>query len=105
VKIDLEELSLRDLRDLQVQVTKAINSFEDRRRKAALLELEETARTLGFSLSELTGLAPTRKRAAVSAAKYANPNNADDTWSGRGRKPRWFVEALAAGRSPEEMAI
>lgn len=44
-------------------------------------------------------------RGAV-APKYANPNgDFSDNWSGRGRKPQWYIEALASGKSPESMLI
>ncbi|RGP35828.1 H-NS histone family protein [Pseudotabrizicola alkalilacus] len=102
--IDLNALSLKELKDLQSQVAKAINGFEDRRKKEALAELEETARARGFSLAELTGIAPVRKRSPATA-KYANPTDPTDTWSGRGRKPRWFEAALKDGKKPEELAI
>ncbi|PZQ97710.1 MAG: transcriptional regulator [Cereibacter sphaeroides] len=102
--LNLNTLSLKELRDLQSQVLKAISTFEDRKRKEALSELEEKARTLGFSLAELTGASIVRKR-APAVAKYANPANSSDTWSGRGRKPRWFEAALNSGKSPEDLAI
>ena len=102
--MDLNSLSLKELKDLQSQVAKAISGFEDRRKKELIAELDEIAKAKGFSLAELTGSAPTRKR-SPSVAKYANPANASDTWSGRGRKPRWFSEALAKGKKPEAMAI
>ena len=102
--IDLSPLSLKELKELQGQVTRAIASFEDRKKKQALAELEEKAREMGYSLAELTGTSGPRKR-APAPAKFANPENAADTWSGRGRKPRWFADALAAGKSPEDMAI
>jgi DNA-binding protein H-NS len=101
---DLNSMSLKDLKDLQGQVAKAIASFEDRKKKKALAELEEKAREMGFSLAELTGTSAPRKRAPASA-KYANPANKADTWSGRGRKPRWFADALKAGKKPEDLAI
>ncbi|MFT7059093.1 MAG: DNA-binding protein H-NS [Pseudorhodobacter sp.] len=104
MNIDLEALSLKELRDLQAHVTKAISSFEDRRKKLALSELEEKAKELGFSLSELTGAVKTRKR-SPAVAKYANPADAAETWSGRGRKPRWFAAALSAGTTPEQLSI
>jgi DNA-binding protein H-NS len=104
MSVDLNSMSLKELKDLHGQVAKAIANFEDRKKKAALAELEEKAREMGFSLAELTGTAAPRKRAPATA-KYANPANAADTWSGRGRKPRWFAEALAAGRKPEDMAL
>lgn len=102
--MDLNTLSLKELKDLQAQVTKAIASFEDRRKKDALADLEERAKSLGFSWAELTGAVSTRKR-SPAVAKYANPANADETWSGRGRKPRWFDAALKAGKRPEDMAL
>ena len=104
MSIDLNILSLKELKDLQSQVAKAIAGFEDRKKKEALAELEEKARTLGFSLAELTGIAVTRKRAPATV-KYANPANPSDTWSGRGRKPRWFDAALKSGKKPDDMAI
>ena len=102
--MDLNDLSLKELKDLQSQVAKAISSFEDRRKKQALAELEEKARTMGFSLAELTGSAPVRKR-TPAVAKYANPADKSDTWSGRGRKPRWFAAALAAGKKPDDLTV
>ena len=104
--INLDALSLKELKDLGVQVAKAIASFEDRKKKQALAELEDKAREMGFSLAELTGtvVVKTRKR-SPAVPKYANPADKSDTWSGRGRKPRWFEAALKAGKSPEDLSI
>ena len=104
MEIDLNALSLRELKDLQNRCSRPISSFEDRKKKEALAELEEKARQMGFSLAELTGAATLRKR-TPAVAKYANPANPSDTWSGRGRQPRWFAAALAAGKTPESLAI
>jgi DNA-binding protein H-NS len=87
-----------------VQVGKAIATFEDRKKKEAISELEEIARSRGFSLAELTGTVVGRKR-TPAMAKYKNPLNSNETWSGRGRKPRWFEAALKAGKTPEELSI
>lgn len=103
--MDLDALSLKELKDLQSQVAKAIASFEDRKKRQALAELDEKAREMGFSLAELLGTAPKARKRAPAVAKYANPADKSDTWSGRGRKPRWFIAALAAGKSPEDLAI
>ncbi|MFN6979832.1 MAG: transcriptional regulator, partial [Gemmobacter sp.] len=76
MEIDLNSMSLRELRDLQARVTRAIASFEERKKKEVLAEVEELVREKGFSLAEITGMATTRKRAATrsqSAAKYINP--------------------------------
>lgn len=103
----LDTLSLKELKDLKARVERAIASFEDRRKRAALAELEEKARELGFPFAELARLAAGgggKAKGAIGAAKYANPANPSETWTGRGRKPGWFTAALAAGKRPEEMA-
>ncbi len=102
--MDLNGLSLKELKDLQAQVAKAIATYEDRKKKEALAELEERARAMGFTLAELTGVQVARKRAPASA-KYANPENPSETWSGRGRKPRWFEAAIQAGHPIEQMMV
>ena len=103
--MNLEALSLRELKDLHAQVARAIATYEERKKMEALAELEEKARELGFSLAELTGTAAKTRKRAPAGPKYANPADASDTWSGRGRKPRWFSAALNAGKTPEDLAI
>jgi len=102
--IDLEALSLSELKALRTKIDRAIATYEDRKKKEALAELEETARKLGYSLNELTALGAAKARKPV-APKYANPENAAETWTGRGRKPKWVTAALDTGKSLEELAI
>ncbi len=102
--INLNGLSLKELKELQSQVAKAVATFEDRKKKEAIAELEEIARAKGYSWAELTGATIVRKR-APAVPKYANPADKSDTWSGRGRKPRWFEAALKSGMSPEDLSV
>jgi DNA-binding protein H-NS len=44
-------------------------------------------------------------RSRTQAPKYRNPNKPEQTWSGRGKQPKWFVEALEDNISREEMEI
>ncbi|PTR13405.1 H-NS family nucleoid-associated regulatory protein (plasmid) [Cereibacter azotoformans] len=103
-ELDLEKLSLKELKALRTQLDRAIATYEDRRKREAREELEETARALGFTLAELVG-APVLRKRSNAPPKYANPANSGDTWSGRGRRPRWFEEALARGQSADELKI
>lgn len=102
--MNLENMSLKDLKALQTQVARHIADFEDRRKRDALKELEDKARALGFSLEEIVGAKAARKRAPAKP-KYANPANKSETWTGRGRKPRWVEAALKAGKKLESLAI
>ena len=103
--MDLDALDLKELKTLQADVAKAIATFEERTKKQAISALEATAREFGFSLSELTGGAASKRSSGSVAPKYAHPENANLTWTGRGRKPKWIVEALDAGKSLADLAI
>ena len=37
--------------------------------------------------------------------RYRNPDNHSETWSGRGKQPRWLAAALTRGRAIEEFKI
>ncbi len=43
---------------------------------------------------------PASEKAPV-VAKFADQNG--NTWTGRGRPPRWFAEAIAGGKTKEEL--
>ncbi|PZX41976.1 DNA-binding protein H-NS [Roseinatronobacter thiooxidans] len=101
---DVSTLSLDELKKLQKDVAKAIESFEERARKKALAEADAVVRQHGFTIDQLFGKAPKATRAAV-APKYANPSDPSQTWTGRGRKPRWIIAELESGKTLEDMSI
>ena len=100
--MDLNTLTLKELKKLRKDVDKAIADFETRKKREALSELEKKAAELGFSLSELTGTAKAKK---VSAPKYRNPNDPDQTWTGPGRIPLWMKALENAGGSRDDTLI
>lgn len=102
--MDLNVLSLKELKKLQGDVEKAIATYEERLKKEALAEVEAKARAMGFTLAELMGNSSSKKRPSV-APKYANPADTSETWTGRGRKPKWVEAALSAGKSLDDLAI
>ena len=106
--MDLNAMSIAELKTLQRDVERAIASYEQRQLAAARAELEARAQELGFSLAQIVALekgAAKRARAAV-APKYRNPQNPAETWTGRGRKPRWLTVALTSvGAKLEDFAI
>ena len=77
----------------------------NRKKKEALAAADAVAREHGFSLLELTGKRAAGTSGPKSPAKYANPNDPSQTWSGRGRKPFWVVEWEGAGKSLEDCLI
>ena len=101
---DLEALSLGELKKMQKDIAKAISTYQDRQKAEARAKVEALARELGYSLAELVGT-ETQIARVPAPAKYRHPEHPALTWSGRGRKPQWFVEALAAGKTASDLAI
>lgn len=99
--MDLNTLSLDELKALKKDVDKAISNFEQRKKSEALAELEKKAAELGFTVAELVG----GKTKKVSAPKYRNPADPDQTWTGRGRVPQWMKDFEAAGNSRDDALI
>ena len=90
---EAEELRVKELGDVIQDIKEKVKAYG------------LTAQDLGFS----GGSGATRRKRSTSpatkaAAKYRGPNG--ETWSGgRGRKPRWVTEVLAAGKKLEQFAI
>ena len=100
--MDLNTLTLKELKKLRKDVDKTIADFEDRKKREALAELEKKAAEMGFSLSDLANVGKVKK---VNPPKYRDPNDSDQTWTGRGRIPQWMKEFEAAGGSRADTLI
>jgi DNA-binding protein H-NS len=64
-------------------------------------------RVLEERLDQLNTQANTSQRRPYPPVrpKFRNPDNPGETWSGRGRQPRWVAEQLTLGRRMEELKI
>ncbi|MCT4557074.1 MAG: H-NS histone family protein [Pelagimonas sp.] len=100
--MDLEKLSREELSDLIARAEKALKTLESRRRAEAKLAAEKAAQEFGFSLDEVMDAAG---KGSKGAPKYANPADPTQTWTGRGRKPNWVIQALESGASIDDLMI
>ncbi len=103
-KMDLSKHSLEDLKALKKDVEKAIGDFTKRKRSEAMKEIQAVAKKHGLSVDDIVG-GKAKGKKSKAPAKYRNPANPDQEWSGRGRQPAGFKAALAAGKKPETMEI
>lgn len=74
--------------------------------KVAIAHYGLTAQQLGFGAAGASPKAASSKKkekALATAARYSD--GAGGTWSGRGPRPRWLREALAAGRSLDDFKV
>lgn len=100
---NVEKMPLKDLLDLEARVKKAIAGARERERADVKNKLAALAEDAGFSLNDLFGGRGRGKSGGV--AKFANPDNRTQTWTGRGRKPNWLVAKLNKGAKMDDFAI
>jgi DNA-binding protein H-NS len=113
MKINLKGMSRKELEKLQNDVGKALNRIGDKELKAVRDEAAKLAAKHGYTLADITGDAPAKKVRKAKAtgpktkapAKYANPADKTQTWTGKGRQPVWYKEAIASGSAPEALEI
>ena len=92
------------------QLRKQAEELRNKERGAVIEEVRQKIAEYGLSAADLklstraSGKRSAGAAPAKAAAKYRGPNG--ENWSGgRGRKPRWVTEALAAGKSLSEFEI
>lgn len=110
MSIDLNSLSIREL---EVLIESALALIETKRAEArvsARAEIEKIAADAGVSVEELLGLNARKPKKVDSvkkpvADKYRNPKDFTQTWTGRGKRPRWLQEMLDRGGKLENFLI
>jgi DNA-binding protein H-NS len=100
----IARLSLKELVALDAKIKSAIAAARIQERAIVKQRLAELAESHGFSLGEIFGNGRSSK-GSQRAAKYANPADRSQTWTGRGRKPNWIVAGLKKGADVEDFAI
>lgn len=102
MSITLDAMSSDELKQLISDAQKALKTVNTRRKAEAKRAAEKAAKEFGFSLEDVLD-APAK--GSKGAPKYANPANPSQTWTGRGRKPNWVIDALNSGKSLDDLAI
>ncbi len=99
--IDLTSLTIAELQSLVDNAKNRIADLERTRLADVRYRLESQARAAGFDISDLFPKLRSKSisTAPTSGAKYQNPANPSESWGGRGKRPSWLRDALAAGKS------
>lgn len=94
-------------KELKAQAEALLQQAEAARRAeiaVVVAEIHAKMKEYGITLADLKGgVRKTRSRGAV-AAKYRNPATGE-SWSGRGRAPKWLADELARGRARDEFLV
>jgi len=122
MSIDINRLSAKELGSLINQARKRKITLSKRKPLAVVRKkLTTLAQNEGYTIAELfDGAAPAARRAPKAAVakpakarktlgkvapKYRNSDNANETWTGRGKQPRWLAALTGQGRTLNEFLI
>ena len=124
MSIDITRMSAKELGSLINEAKKRKTTLAKRKPVAVVRKrMLALAKTEGYTIAELfDGAAPAAVRAPRAAGgkakpakarktlgkvapKYRNPDNADETWTGRGKQPRWLAALTGQGRGVDEFVI
>ena len=98
---ELERMQLDDLWSLHEKIGSILErKFEHEKRKLQH-RLDELGRQFGGSPTDL----PQRRPYPKVTPKFKNPRDPSQTWSGRGKQPRWIAELLAVGGDLDDFRI
>ena len=97
---DLKLMAIDELWDLREQITAKL-ARELTIKKA---ELEERLHKIGSVSNVITSDRQRRPYPKV-VPKYRNPKNPAETWSGRGKQPRWLTAQLRSGKKVNDFLI
>lgn len=106
MKVDLQKMSYRDLLDLDIKVKAAIEAKKQTEKSTIKKQVQALIKESGFDMDEIVGKAPSKSlKGRKVAPKYRNPKNPEETWTGRGRQPKWLAAELERGRSLNSFLI
>jgi DNA-binding protein H-NS len=109
-KIDLEAMSVDDLWSLHEKISGILSA----RITSEKRELEKRLAVLNRGRDVIEGRntpqsynanGKARRQYPTVFPKYRNPQTPSETWSGRGKQPRWLTAAIKTGRKIEEFKI
>lgn len=111
-KFDFEAMSLDELWKLHEMLSGILAErivVEKKELEQRLVQLNRGKEARGSAVLEIKSVKtdqerPRRKYPRVFP-KYQNPSVPSETWSGRGKQPRWLVSALKAGGKIEDFRI
>lgn len=107
-KSDLEAMPLDDLWTLHERISKLLSErilAEKQELEARLLRLNRVQPADTYPKPAKAKQERSRRKYPKVFPKYRNSKAPFETWSGRGKQPRWLVSALKAGSKIEDFEI
>jgi DNA-binding protein H-NS len=100
-EIHFQSMTTDELWALRETITSTLST----KMMAEKLKLEEHLDELHRRFGSVERKAPKRRPYPKVPVKFQNPERPFETWSGRGKQPRWVSKLLAAGKTIDDLRI
>jgi DNA-binding protein H-NS len=109
-KLNLDTMSVDAMWQLHEEIGRILSArltSEKRELEKRLAQLRREKELPQLVRADKSPKDPPRERRKYPRVfpKYRNPNDPSETWSGRGKQPRWLTAALKTGHTIEEFLI
>jgi DNA-binding protein H-NS len=109
-KLNLEAMSIDEMWQLHENIIQVLSVRLTSEKQALEKRLAQLRRDKEMTRLEAHDggakiTSPERRKYPRVVPKYQNPDVPSETWSGRGKRPRWLTTAIMAGRTIEEFMI
>jgi DNA-binding protein H-NS len=107
-KMNLDAMSVDEMWRLHERIIEVLSerlTSEKRELETRLAKLRRDQRLPRWESDRRAEPRPAQRKLPAVSPKYRNPEHPSETWSGRGKRPRWLTAALTAGRTIEEFII
>lgn len=102
---NLNNLSENELQKVILDAEKALKQKQADKRKNVIAEINKLAASIDVKVEISEGRSKKSRKGGKVPAKYRNPSDASQTWTGRGMKPRWLTALLGGGKRQEDFLI
>jgi DNA-binding protein H-NS len=96
----LEKMSFAELSAMEREIERLKIEKQTAERTELRERLTRIAKEAGFDIHDLFGKG--RRGQGTVAIKYRDPKNPQNTWTGRGRMPRWMAAATKGGKASRD---
>ena len=107
-KIDLSSYNLSELKELQHGIDQEIKNRQQGDLAKARQQILSIAQEVGVTVEELLAVGSkqlSKGKGQKVEPQYHNPDDKTQTWTGRGRQPKWIAEGIAGGKQLADFKI
>lgn len=107
---ELAAMPFKELKKLQKLVNSAVENHYKWQVTRTVAEAQQAATKYGVEVQDVIEGLKIGKRGPKATglpreAKFQNPHNKLQKWSGIGRKPQWYLDLIEGGMSPKDLEI